>query len=119
MEKPTNKERYFDGTKNTIIRMYFYVLKGMDILNQFRNLFFLIFGVYVAFKLSNIIWLVLMFCISIPLLLFAGYVSVHHIGKVVDWLSVRFATHYTNYTYELMELQISKLEEIIKELKND
>ncbi len=94
---------YWDGNKNKIIRYYFYVQRGLALFNEFRYLFMVIFGIYFALKLTNPAWFVLMFVVSVPLLIIAGWVSVHHIGKVIDYLTIEFSTHFSRYQYTLLE----------------
>ncbi len=97
------KNKYWDGTTNKIIRYYFYSQRGLDLFNQFRYLFMVIFGIYLLFKFNNPLYLVGMFIISLPILILLGYVSVHYVGKVLDWLSVEFSTHFSRYQYTLLE----------------
>lgn len=108
-----NKNIYWDGNSNKFIRYYFYSQRGLALFNEFRYLFMVIFGVYFALKLNNPIWFVLMFVVSVPILCFFGWLSVHKIAKVVDWLNIEFSTHWGRYGYELQERQIKLLEEIL------
>lgn len=101
-DNPRDHE-HWRGWKNKAIRYYFYMSKGLDLFNNFRYVFMAIAGLYIALKLKNALWLLAMFGISIPILMVAGYVSIHHIGKVVDWLGVRFGTHYSLYNFKLLE----------------
>lgn len=105
-----DKKTYWHGAENKFIRFYFYVLRGLDILNTFRNCILAIFGIYYTLKLDNPVYLLLMFIVSLIVLCLCGYISVHRIGKVVDWLNVRFSTHYGAY-------QINLQEKILEELK--
>lgn len=113
------KKKYWNGSTNKFIRYYFYSQRGLALFNEFRYLFMLIFGIYITFKLTNPIYLVGMFLISTPLLILVGYVSVHYVSKVMDWLSVEFSTHFGRYSYTLLEAQLEKLGEILNELKRD
>lgn len=111
------KEKYWDGNANKIIRYYYYSQRGLALFNEFRYVFMLIFGVYITLKLQNPLWLVGMFLISIPILIGVGWVAVHHVSKVVDWLSIEFSTHWGRYTYDLQEQQNRILTEIRDEMK--
>ncbi len=110
-------ENYLEGKENWWIRMYFYLNKGVVILNDFRNLGFGIFALYFALKLTNPLYLVLMFAISAPILIIAGWYSVHKVSKVVEWLSTKFSTHYGIKTFELIEEQVKLLKEISLKIK--
>lgn len=107
-----NKKLYWDGKTNKAIRFYFYSQRGLALFNEFRYLFMVIFGVYVILKLNNPLLFVLMFLISIPILCFFGWLAVHKIAKVIDWLNIEFSTHWGRYGYELQERQNRILEEI-------
>ena len=107
-----HKEKYWHGVTNKIIRYYFYSQRGLALFNEFRYLFMLIFGAYIIFKLNNPLWLGVMFITSLPLLILIGYVSVHYISKVVDWLNIEFATYWSRYSFNLQERIADTLEEI-------
>lgn len=115
MTDSTNK--YWEGNKNKAVRWYFYAQKGLALFNEFRYLFMLIFGVYYTLRMTHIIWLVIMFAVSLPLLILMGWAYVHHIAKVLDWLSIEFATHWGRYGYDLQEKQNALLKEILEENK--
>lgn len=97
------EKEYWDGNKNKAIRYYFYCQRGLDLFNNFRYVIMAIFGVYYTLKLHNSWWLLIMFFLSIPFLMYIGYWSVHHVGKVIDWLNVKFSTHYSLYQIKLLE----------------
>lgn len=111
IENPREHE-YWIGPKNKIIRYYFYCQRGLDLFNNFRYVIMAIFGVYYTLKLKNALWLLGMFLFSIPMLMAMGYYSVHHVGKIIDWLNVKFSTHFGM-------LQITLLEEIRDAINKD
>lgn len=110
------KKKYWDGNINYIIRLYFYSQRGLALFNEFRYVFLLIFGIYMTLKLTNPVYIVGMFIVSIPVLCFFGWLAVHKIAKVVDWLNVEFSTHWGRYGYELQERQNNILSDILKKL---
>lgn len=103
---------YLNGTKNQIIRYYFFLQRGLALFNECRYLFMAIFGIYFTMRLTNPIWLVVMFCVACPVLIFAGWVAVYHIGKVIDWLNIKYATYGQKYQLEMQERTVKALEEI-------
>lgn len=109
-------KEYLQGKENFAIRMFFYLDNGVGILNQFRNLFLGIFALYFTLKLDNPFWLVVMFCVSIPILIIVGYYNVHKIAKVKEWLSTKFSTHYGIKQFELVEEQTKLLKQIKQKL---
>lgn len=111
------KEKNWDGTKNKLIRMYFYQQRGLGLFNEFRYLLMLIFGAYVLLKLNNPIFLILMFLVSLPIITVIGYFQVHHMAKVINWLDVEFASYWSRYSFELSERNVKALESIEKKIK--
>lgn len=116
-QSPELKKLYWDGAFNKSCRYWYYLNKGIDIFNQFRYLFALFFGIYYTLHLKNPWWLIAMFVISIPILISLGYLAVHRMGKIFDYLNVHFSTHWSKYQFELMENQLSTLKGIQDELK--
>ena len=106
------ESKYWDGWKNKSIRYYFYIQRGLELLNEFRYLLMAIFAVYYALKVDNILFIPLMFVLSIPILVIFGYINVHYMKKVTEYLNVEFSTHWGRYNFELIEKQIKLLEEI-------
>ena len=125
MEKITvfkNKKidaKYWSGAKNKTIRYYFYAQRGLTLMNEFRYVIMTIFAVYFTLKLTNILLIPLMFVLAIPFLCIAGYISVHHMAKVIEYLNIEFSTHWGRYTYELNEKRNELLEEISDGIKKD
>lgn len=109
-----NDKLYLKGSQNRLIRYYFYVTKGLDILNLFRNLFLAIFAVYFALKLTNVMWLIAIFIPSIVGLAIAGYYSVHRMSTVMEWLGIRFGTHYATKNFDYVRKTYEEVENIRK-----
>jgi len=107
-------KEYWTGNKNKFIRYYFYVQKGLALLNEARYLVMAIFALYVVLKFDNILFLPLMFLASLPLLIFLGWLYVHHMAKVMEYLSVKYSTHWSKYGYELQEKRNKTLKLILK-----
>lgn len=107
--------KYLPGLKNRFARYYFYLNRGLDILNQFRNLFLGILGIYIALHLTNPALLAIMGVPALLILTVAGYYSVHHMSKITEWLTIRFSSHYAIKTFNYTEEQVKLLKEI-KEL---
>jgi len=102
MEDPKAHE-YWNGPKNKLIRYYFYINTGLNVFNNFKYLVGAILAVYWMLHLKNPITLLIMFGVSIPMLGVIGYYSIHHINKVMDWLNVRFGTHYSLLNITLLQ----------------
>lgn len=106
------KINYWKGAKNKSIRMYWYAKRGLDLFNDLRYIIMVIVGIYFALKLTNPLWMLLMFGFCIPLLILVGWFAIHHMAKVMDWLGIEFATYWSRYQFELQERQVKALEQI-------
>ncbi len=110
--------KYLKGKENWLIRAYFYCSNGLGILNEFRNLFLGILGLYIALKWDNI-WIAIgLFVVSIVLLTLMGYYTVHKISKVREWLGMRFGTHFGMKSFNYQEASYELLVEIRDLLKD-
>jgi len=105
-------KKYLQGKENRAIRWYFYLENGLNILNDFRNLFLGILAIYIALHLTNPLYMVLMFLPCLILLSIIGWYSVHRLNKMKEWLSMRFSTHYGLKNYNFQEQQVKLLLEI-------
>ncbi len=110
----TQEERdlYLQGHGNRLIRYYYYLEQGLNILNEFRNLFLGIIALYIALHLTNFLWMALMFIPSIVALTIVGYFAVHRVAKVKEWVSLRFSTHYGIRSFDYQKGIYEKLDEI-------
>ena len=112
------KGDYWNGTKNRSVRYYFYVQKGLALLNELRYLVMAIMGIYVIFKFNNPLLMPLMFFASVPILVFFGWLDVHHMAKIMEFLNIKYSTHYSKRNYDLQEERNILIKELLKELKN-
>jgi len=113
-----NEERYLKGSKNRLIRYYFYLTIGLDILNQFRNLFLGIFAVYITFKITSIPFLILVFIVSVIVLTVVGFYTIHYINKIKDFLSTKFGSHFgiQSFDYQKSSFELmTEIRDILKE----
>jgi len=115
-----HKSKYWYGRKNKVVRYYFYIQQGLTLLNEFRYLIMAVMATYALLKLENPWVMPLMFFISLPTLGAIGYISVHHIQKVMEWLNIEYTTHFSRYNIDLQEEQVRLQKEqleVLKELK--
>ena len=119
MEKlrDSERERYWDGHGNRFIRYYFYVNRGLTLLNEARYLILAVFALYAILKLNNPVYMVVMFLVSLPVLGVLGWVFTHRMAKVMDFLNIKFSTHFTKYSIELQEKQNELIGEVVNELR--
>ena len=103
---------YFPGFENRLIRYYYYLNAGLGIVNNFRNVFLGIFGLYFILKLDNWALLIVMFIPTMVVLTIVGFFVVHRINKVQEWLGMRFSTHYGIRQFNYQQEQNELLKEI-------
>lgn len=106
-----------DGFQHSAIRIFRYCTGGVDLINQFRNLAIILFGIYVVLKIDNPWWLFCSFLISLPILTVLGWYRVHKMDKVLEWLNIKFTTHYGFAQYNLQVESLKTLKSINKKLK--
>ena len=110
------RDRYYKGWVNKIIRVYFYLNQGLDLLNQFKYLLGGVLGLYYLLKLDNYKWMIFMVGVSLPILTVAGYIWVYRAKKSIDWFTLEYTTYYNKYTIEMQERQIELLEKLNEKL---
>lgn len=106
-----NKDVY-SGWKNTVIRYYFYAKKGLEIVNEFRYLVMAVMGVCFLLKISSWVVMATMFLVAMPVLMVLGYLALHHMDKVIEFLNLRHATLWSKYSYEMQEKNVRNIEKI-------
>lgn len=118
MEHDDKNPQYWNGAENRAIRHGFYCLKGVDIFNMVRNPIWTILGIYAILKLDNPWWIVVMTVPSIIVFWLAGYLWVHRVGRVFDYLTVRFSTHYAKKQFDIFEGMLKELRDMNAKEKN-
>ncbi len=113
---------FLPGIENKLIRYYFYLNTGLNILNQFRNLFLGIFALYFTFHFTDPLLLAVLFVVGTIILTFMGYYSIHRMNKVLEWVGMRFSTHYGIRTYNFAQGQYEeakKIRELLEEYEKN
>lgn len=105
------------GPKNWSVRLYFYATKGMDIINYFRVLGMGILGFCFITKISDPLKICVFFVIAFPIVIFIGYIFVHYMAVVLEFLGVRYTTAWNKYSFELQERQTDACEKLVKLLE--
>lgn len=116
---PEHRKQYWDGDGNKIIRYYFYIQKGLALLNEFRYLIMAVMAIYALLKLDNPWLMPIMFLGSIPVLLVLGYISVHYMSTVMDYLGIQFGTHFGRRSVELQEETLAAIQKLNERLSNE
>lgn len=111
------QREHWKGAKNKIVRYYFYVQRGLALLNEFRYLIMAILAVYALLDMKNPLVMLMMFVVAVPVLIFLGWLYTFHMAKTMDFLNVKFSTHFSKYNIDLQERQTNALERIDKKIK--
>jgi hypothetical protein len=106
------RRQLWDSAGNKTVRYYFYVQRGLSVLNEMRYLIMAIMAAYALLRLDNPMIMLVMFLTSLPVLAILGWVYTFHMAKTMDWLNVKFSTHYSKYSIELQERQVKAVESI-------
>lgn len=116
MDLSEEDRKFLHGGQNWLIRMYFYLENGLNILNEFRNWFLGVAALYLALKLeANSHGLLIISAVALPslvALVILGKYNVHTLSKMKEWLSVRFSSHYSLRNFNYQEQQAELLREI-------
>lgn len=112
------EDQYDKGAKNGSIRAYFYLGRGLNELNNWKNLFLGIIGLAIALKFDSVGLMIVMFLVSIPILALVGYVMVHHVSRLTEYLGVKFGSHYAMRNFDYVKAQYELLEDIKRLLED-
>ena len=105
---------YTTGIHNKFARLYFYCNTGLGLINNFRNVILCIFAAYIALKLDNYWYLIIMFLVSLPIITILGWYCVHYLNAVTEWLNIKYGTHYAKKQFALQE----ETRDLLKEIKD-
>jgi hypothetical protein len=107
---------YWEGNRNILIRFWTYIKVGLNLINDYKYVGAAVFGVYYTLKLNNWLWLVLMFIITLPLLLFIGRWWLHKGAKTSEFIVNQKGTVLGYQVYNA-QIEIIKLLKEIRDKK--
>lgn len=111
---------YDKGVLNHGVRAWFYLQKGLTLMNEFKYLVAGILAFYYTLKLDSVWILVSIFAISIPILTFVGWFHTHKMAKALEWTAMMFSSYFARYNVDLAEKNTEstiRIEEELKEIK--
>lgn len=117
LNRPEVREQYFNGLKNQLIRIYYYLKQGLNLFNDFKYLGAGIFAVFYLLKLDSLGAMIIMFIISVPVLIVIGYTWTHKAERTIEYFNLKFTTHFGQYTLRVQEKQLATLLELNENLK--
>lgn len=112
---------YDKGVLNHGVRFWFYLQRGLDLINQFKYLILGVVAVYYALKLEWIGWFVVLFVVSIPILIICGFFYTHKMAKALEWTNMVFSSYFARHNIDLAEKNVeylSKNAELLEEIRD-
>ena len=110
------RSKFWIGYLNKFVRYYFYTQRGLALLNEFRYLIMAILAVYALLDLKNPFIMLLMFASAIPTLIILGWIYTFKMAKIMEFLNIKFSTHYSKLNMDYQERQTTALESIDRKL---
>jgi hypothetical protein len=123
MDRDRNLKIYWEGPENRLIRLWVYVQRALQEINEFKY-FILLFasGVALLYARIPLKWVIIIGLIFIPIALFLliilGHWQLKKAAKVEQWVSTEFGSvlRYNEYNMQIRQLEI--LQDISKKLDN-
>lgn len=109
---------YDKGFLNHGVRAWFYLQKGLTLMNEFKYLVAGILALYYTLQLDSYVILLAIFIVSIPVLTFIGWFHTHKMAKSMEWTAMMFSSYFARYNVDLSEKTVKLLDDILQELKN-
>ncbi len=94
---------YDKGVLNHGVRAWFYLQRGLQLLNEFKYLVAGILTVYYMLKLDSYALLLTIFAVSIPVLTFVGWFYTFKMAKALEWTNMMFSSYFGRYSMDLNE----------------
>lgn len=116
INNPYVRRQYYDGFKNQIIRIWYYLNHGLGLMNEFKYLIGGILATYYFLKTDNLKLMIWMFVIALPILVFAGWFWTHKAKRTIEYFDIKYTTHFGQYNIRLQEKQIETLQELGKQI---
>ena len=112
------RDQFYKGTRNRLVRVYWYLDQGLDLLNKFKYLLGGIIALAALLRIEDSVrWMLTVFLIAVPILTLMGYFWVRCGVRVIEYLNLKLATHFGQYSMRLNENILQTLQEIRDKLK--
>lgn len=115
---------YDKGVLNHGVRAWFYLQRGLNLVNEFKYLIAGIFALYYTLQLDDYRLMIALFVVAIPILTFVGWFHTHKMAKAIEWTNMVFSSYFARYNVDLSEKTADHtakntelLTEILQELK--
>ena len=97
------RRTYDKGLLNHGVRAWFYLQRGLDLVNQFKYLAAGIFALYYTLKMDDYRVMVALFVIAVPILTFIGWFHTFKMAKALEWTNMIFSSYFGRYQIDLNE----------------
>jgi len=94
---------YDKGVLNHLVRSWFYLKSGLNIVNEFKYLAAGIFALYYTLQLDDYRLMVGLFLIAIPILTMIGWFYTFKVAKALEWTGFMFSSYFGRYSIDLTE----------------
>ena len=115
-----NKDKYlkiyWEGHQNRLIRLWVYLLRGLNMFNEFKYVLAAIVAGFVILKITEPIWMVVAGLAVIPPLIVLGRWQLRKAGKVDQWIATEHGSVLKWADYNIKVETLNKLDEISKKL---
>jgi len=116
IDKKTFLNVYWAGKQNLLIRWWVYLLRGLEMANQFKYVLAAIISGYVILKITDPIWMVIVGVSVIPPLIILGRWQLQKASKVDQYISTEYGNVLGWNQYNVMVETLNKLKEICEKL---
>jgi hypothetical protein len=111
------KPEYWEGPSNIFVRYWVYLSRGLDFINQAKYLIVGILALYAILKLTDPLWMIAMFVVSIPVLTILGHWQLYKVSKTQEFVTTTKGSvlGYTSYNINVKTLEtLQEIKELLR-----
>lgn len=97
------QKTYDKGLLNHGVRAWFYLQRGLNLVNEFKYLVAGIFALYYTLQLEDYRLMIVLFVVAIPVLTFVGWFHTFKMAKALEWTQMMFSSYFARYNVDLAE----------------
>lgn len=97
------RKTYDKGLLNHGVRAWFYLQRGLNLVNEFKYVAAGIFGLYYTLKMDDYRIMIILFLVAIPILTFIGWFHTFKMAKALEWTGMIFSSYFGRYSMDLTE----------------
>lgn len=108
---------YDKGLFNHLVRAWFYLKAGLNLVNDFKYLVAGIIALYYTLKLDSVSWLAILFVVSLPVLVVIGWFYTHKMAKALEWTGMIFSSYFARYNTDMAEKNVESMSKSAESLE--